>query len=261
MNPGTQLPLRVEGLGVDLGARPVLRDVTFEVAPGSFCAVVGPNGSGKTTLIRALYRSLVPRQGRVLLGGVDLRSLPRAQIARGIAVLRQEPELAFDFQVQELVLMGRSPYKSLLEPDRAEDQDKVQDCLRICDAQDFLLRSFSTLSGGEKQRVLLARALAQDPGILLLDEPTNHLDLYHQLDILTRVRNLGCTVVAALHQLELAHRFADQVLVLHEGRVEAFGPPDEVLVPERIQRVFGVRAERVGQGELSTWAFGLTGDP
>jgi len=250
-----QVNLQVEGLQVSLSRRLILQDVGLSVSRGRFCAVVGPNGSGKTTLIRTLYRSLIPDAGSVRIDDHDLEALPRAQLARSVAVLRQEPDLSFDFSALELVLMGRSPFKGLLEPDREADLEAARDCLRACDAEAFAERGFLTLSGGEKQRVLLARALAQQPGLLLLDEPTNHLDLYHQLDILHRVRNLGCTVVAALHDLQLAHEFADQVVVLSAGRVVADGPPDEALTPQRIREVFNVQARRVQEGAQTVWAF------
>jgi iron complex transport system ATP-binding protein len=259
VSKGSTVGLQVRDLCVELGARSVLKNVSFDVEPGALCVVVGANGSGKTTLIRSLYRSLVPSSGAIELDGQALKDIRRSDIAKKVAVVRQEPDLAFDFSVRELVMMGRSPYKALLQPDRDDDLEKVEACLSMCDVGDLADRGFETLSGGEKQRVLLARALAQEPGLLLLDEPTNHLDLYHQLDMLRRVRRLGCTVVAALHQLELAYRFADIVLVLHEGGCEAFGPPQAVLTSERIARVFGVQAVRVGTGEESTWAFRLEG--
>ncbi len=261
MNESAKVGLQVEDLSVRLGGRIVLQEVGFHVEPGSFCAVVGANGSGKTTLIRSLYRSLSPDRGAISLDGTNLEGMKRLDIAKKVAVVRQEPDLAFDFSVWELVMMGRSPYKTLLQPEGGEDSSRVEACLQMCDVQDLAARGFESLSGGEKQRVLLARALAQEPGLLLLDEPTNHLDLYHQLDMLWRVRKLGCTVVAALHQLELAYRFADTVLVLHEGGCEAFGPPQEVLTSERIARVFGVSAVRVGEGDDSTWAFRRQGPP
>ncbi len=250
-----QVKLQVQGLQVSLSGRRILQDVGLSVSRGRFCAVVGPNGSGKTTLIRSLYRSLSPDAGSVRIDDQDLKDLPRAELARRVAVLRQEPDLSFDFSALELVLMGRSPFKGLLEPDREADLEAAKDCLRACDAESFAERGFLTLSGGEKQRVLGARSLAQQPGLLLLDEPTNHLDLYHQLDILHRVRNLGCTVVAALHDLQLAHTFADQVVVLSAGRVLADGPPDEALTPQRIREVFNVRARRVEEGAQTIWAF------
>ena len=240
--------LDVEDLAVALGGRRVLEGVSISVPPGRFAAVVGPNGSGKTTFIRALYRSVAPAAGRVRIDGADVANLSRGALGRTVAVLRQEGAPPFDFTVAELVAMGRSPFKGLLEPDDADDAARVADCLALCDLEALAGRSFSTLSGGEQQRVLLARALAQQPQVLLLDEPTNHLDLFHQLDLLGRVRTLGCTVVAALHEIALADRFADQVLLLDHGRAVAEGAPADVLTPERLGEVFRVAARRVEGG-------------
>ena len=248
--------LEVAGLTVELGGRSVLEDVKFSIAPGAFCAVVGPNGSGKTTLIRSLYRSIEPASGSISLDGKAIDSFERVALARRVAVLRQESEMAFDFSARELVAMGRSPHKGLMEQDGAEDHAVVDACMRACDLEGLADRSVRMMSGGERQRVLLARALAQQPGLLLLDEPTNHLDLSHKLDILARVREQSCTVVAALHEIELAHRFADFVVILVDGSVEAFGSPDEVLVPARISRVFGVAARRLVDGADAAWVFG-----
>lgn len=247
--------IEVTGLCVDLGGKAILADVEFSVARGAFAVVVGPNGSGKTTLIRSLYRSVEPSRGAVLLDGTPVSAMDRRSIARTMAVLRQEPDLEFDFLVQELVLMGRSPHKGLFDPDSAEDRRTVSEAMDLTDVASLKSRRFSTLSGGEKQRVLLARALAQKPKILLLDEPTNHLDVRHQLDVLHRVRALGLTVVAALHDLNLADTFATQVLVLHAGRLAAEGTPEETLTAERIRETFGVGARRVHYDDRSVIAF------
>lgn len=235
----------VRDLVVELGGRTILDRIDLDVPEGAFTALVGPNGSGKTTLVRTLFRAISPRSGAITIEGRPLQDYDQRTLARKMAVLRQEPELAFDFNVEELVLTGRSPYKRLLDLDGPEDRRIVEEALAMTDAAHLRDRSFATLSGGEKQRILLARALAQQPKILLLDEPTNHLDVRHRLEVLTRVRELGVTVLAALHDLALADRFADRVVMLHEGRVHASGPPEEVITPENVKAVFGVRARRV----------------
>jgi iron complex transport system ATP-binding protein len=237
--------IEVRELAVDLGGKRILDGVSLKVEEGGFCAVVGPNGSGKTTLIRSLYRAIDRAGGDIRIDGSPIDALDRRSLARTIAVLRQEPDLAFDFLVEELVIMGRSPYKGLFDPDLDEDRAIVEGALEMTDVASLKGRNFSTLSGGERQRVLLARALAQRPRILLLDEPTNHLDIRHQLDVLRRVRELGLTVLAALHDLVLADRFAMNVVVLDRGRKVADGPPEQVLTPERIRETFGVSALRV----------------
>ncbi len=248
-------PIEVRDLAVDLGGRRILDGVTFSVDEGAFSVVVGPNGSGKTTLIRSLYRAVGRAGGSIELDGVSVDALDRRALGRKIAVLRQEPELAFDFLVEELVMMGRSPYQGLFDPDSRDDREIVERSLELTDALTLRRRNYSTLSGGERQRVLLARALAQRPRILLLDEPTNHLDVRHQLDVLGRVRELGLTVLAALHDLNLADRFSTQVLVLDGGRTVASGPPKEVLTPERIGATFGVSAVRLAHERGTVLAF------
>ncbi len=235
----------VAGLSVDLGPRRALSGVSFEVAAGRFVAVVGPNGSGKTTLLRAISGALAPALGVVRVGGADVRAMaPRAR-GQTLALLRQEDPLELDFLVEEVVLMGRSPYKRLLEGDGAEDLAIVRDALARTDAAALEGRVFTALSGGERQRVLLARALAQRPRLLLLDEPTNHLDIAHQLAILACVRQLGVTVIAALHDLNLALRFADEAVLLAAGEARAVGPVSAVLTEARVAEVFGVSAERL----------------
>jgi iron complex transport system ATP-binding protein len=246
--------IRAERLSVVLGGATVLDDVSLDVEEGGFSVVLGPNGSGKTTLIRTLYRAIDPSAGTVEVFGRRIDAVPRRELARTLAVLRQEPELEFEFVVEELVMIGRSPHKGLFDGNGPEDRAIVREALELTDAAHLAGRLFSTLSGGEKQRVLLARALAQRPRILLLDEPTNHLDVQHQLDILARVKGLGLTVVAALHDLALADAFATDVVILDRGRIFARGAPRDVLTPERIARVFGVTAERVGSGERSVIA-------
>jgi iron complex transport system ATP-binding protein len=245
----------VRDLSVDLGGKRILDGISFGVEEGSFHAVVGPNGSGKTTLIRSLYRAIDRASGTIRIDGAPIETFDRRALARTIAVLRQEPDLAFDFLVEELVMMGRSPYKNLFDPDREEDREIVRRALELTDVADLGRRNFTTLSGGERQRVLLARALAQRPRILLLDEPTNHLDIRHQLDVLRRVRELGLTVLAALHDLNLADRFATSVLLLDRGRAVAEGPPEVVLTPERIRQIFGVSALRLAHERGGVLAF------
>jgi iron complex transport system ATP-binding protein len=237
--------LDVEGVSVDLGGRPIVEEVTLRVGTGRFAALMGPNGSGKTTLIRAIAGLIPPRRGEIRVGGQRVSTLGRRRLAQTIAVLRQEPRLDVDFLVEEVVMMGRSPHKRLLEPDRAEDRAIVREALEMTDCGDLARRVFTTLSGGEKQRVLLARALAQRPTLLLLDEPTNHLDVRHQLTLLGCVRRLGMTVLAAIHDPNLALRFADDAILLSRGRIHAAGPIAEVMTEARVSDVFGVHAARV----------------
>ncbi|MFY1702906.1 ABC transporter ATP-binding protein [Micromonospora sp. WMMA1923] len=204
--------------------------------------LVGPNGSGKSTLLRGVYRVLRPEAGRAEVDSHSIWDLTAKAAARRVAALVQEPVADFDFDVREIVRMGRSPYLSVLRPATTGDERIVTEALDRVGAASLADRRFRTLSGGEKQRVLLARALAQQPDLLVLDEPTNHLDVRHQLETLELTRQLGIATLTALHDLNLAAAYCDRLYVLDAGRVVASGPPEEVLSPELVGTVFGVGA-------------------
>ncbi|MBK6684089.1 MAG: ABC transporter ATP-binding protein [Deltaproteobacteria bacterium] len=235
--------LEVQDLGVELSARPILSGISFGLAAGQRLAVVGPNGSGKTTLIRALYGSVPHQTGQIRLAGRAIEGVSARSLAQEVAVVRQDEPQAFDFSVEGMVRLGRSPFLPLLGGESPEDRRVVDEALATMELTPLRGRSLATLSGGERQRVLLARALAQTPKLLLLDEPTNHLDVRHQLELLAAVERPGLTVVAALHDLNAASDWADQVLLLDAGRISALGLPAEVLTPERITAVFQVQVE------------------
>ncbi len=236
--------VEASGLQVILGGRTILDELTFQIPAGSFVGLLGPNGSGKTTLIRTIS-GVLPYSGQLFLEGRPLQRWPRRALARRVAVVRQAPTLAFDFTVEDIVLMGRAPHKGWLEPFTAADRARVRAALTAVDLTDAAHRLIHTLSGGEQQRVFLAQALAQEADLLLLDEPTAHLDVHYQFELLERIRSLvaeGRTVVAVFHDLALAARYADRLLVLHQGRLVADGPPDEVLTEDLIARVFRMKA-------------------
>ncbi len=223
------------------GARLVDR-VRLAVDSGTFVGLVGPNGSGKSTLLRTVYRALRPAAGAVRLDGDDLHAMDPRAAARALAALPQESSAEFDFTVAEVVAMGRLPHRG-----RTVASDR-EICARAMDrtgVAHLAGRGFPGLSGGEKQRVLIARALAQQPRVLILDEPTNHLDIAHQLDVLALVRDSGLTVLAALHDLNLAAAHCDVLYVIDQGRIVAAGPPHDVLRPALLAEVFGIRAHPV----------------
>ena len=237
--------LDARDLSVSLDGRPVLRALTFGVAEGERVGLVGPNGAGKTTLLRAVA-GLVPYAGRLALAGREVSGWRPRERARALALVRQQAELSVDFTAEEVVALGRAPHLGWTERLGAEDRARVGEALGALDLGALADRPVTHLSGGEQQRVMLAQALAQDAPLLLLDEPTAHLDVRHQLDVLARARALadaGRTVVAAVHDLELAARFADRLLVLADGRLVADGPPEAVLTPDLLRRAFGVEAE------------------
>ena len=237
--------LRAHRLAVALGGRPVLGDVSFAVAEGERVAVVGANGAGKTTLLRAVA-GLIPYDGGLELHGREVRAWPAKERARAVALVRQQADLSVDFTAAEIVALGRAPWLGWAERLAGADRQRVEAALASVDLTELAHRPVTRLSGGEQQRVALAQALVQDAPLLLLDEPTAHLDVRHQLDLMGRLAALGRegrTVVAAVHDLELAARFADRMWVLSGGTVAADGPPADVLTPGLLRDAFGVEAE------------------
>lgn len=208
-----------------------------------FVGIIGPNGSGKSTLLKSIYRVLTPQSGTVFLDGNALNSYKPKESARKMAVVAQHNYYNFEFSVQDVVLMGRAPHKKAMERDNADDYRIVREALEKVNMGGFAQRSFSTLSGGEQQRVFLARALAQQTQCLILDEPTNHLDIKYQLQLMDIVRSLRLTVVAAIHDLNIAAMYCNKLFVLQNGRIIAFGPPKQVLTREFIRQVYEVEAK------------------
>jgi iron complex transport system ATP-binding protein len=222
----------------------VIQGVSFPVPSGAVLGITGPNGSGKTTLLRALSRVHRPRSGRILLQGRDLYTLPHREVARTMAVCSQQGHVDVELTVEELVLMGRYPHLEGMRGERAEDFAAVQNALEVTGTSHLASRLVTTLSGGERQRVQLARALAQEPRLLMLDEPTAHLDIGFQVEIMDLVSRLNTgtqvTVVMVLHDLNLAARYCQRLVMLKEGRVQASGDPEQVLVPELLEAVYGI---------------------
>ena len=223
--------------------RRIIEAISFDVPAGSTTAIVGANGAGKSTLLRSIYRQNRPIAGRVSLGGHDIWQMPARDVSRLIAAVLQDVAADFAFTVREVVAMGRIPYCDSLFSRGAEDEAIIGQALSEFELADFADRPFSGLSGGEKQRALLARAIVQQPKLIVLDEPTNHLDIRHQLEIIEMLRRLDMTVLVTLHDLNLAAALADQVLVLRDGRICALGPPEAVLTPATIRAAFDVEAD------------------
>ena len=223
-------------------ARHIVRDVSLHVGQGEMVGLLGPNGSGKSTLLRMIYRTLQPTCGSVHVNGRDVWRSAARDNARAMAVLAQEHGGEFELRVRDVVLMGRTPHQTAWARDSAEDFRIVAQALQRVNASGLSERMFSTLSGGEKQRVLMARALAQQAPLLILDEPTNHLDVRHQFELMNLIRSLGLTALAALHELPLAAHYCDRLYLLKDGALAAQGTPVEVLTPEIIADVYGVHA-------------------
>lgn len=242
--------VKVEGVSYAYTRQWVLMDVSLEIFRGEIFGVVGPNASGKTTLIRLLCGLLRPRRGRVELLGRDLSRMSRREIARAVAVVPQESMLLYAFTVLDVVLMGRTPHLPPLGFEGRKDLEIAVSALEWVGCVHLKGRPFNELSEGERQRVLIARALAQGPRVLLMDEPTAHLDLRHQMDFVDLIVRLNAeeslTIVWVSHDLNLAALCCGRMLLLHQGRVFSLGPPQDVLNEESIGRVYGrsVRVDR-----------------
>lgn len=235
---------------VDIADNLIVDAVTLAVASGHFVGLVGPNGSGKSTLLRCLYRALTPTSGQILTDGRNIAAISMRDNARQVAALAQDNTLQFDFTAAEVVATGRLPHTRILRGDRPHDIDICRRAMQTADVAHLSERSFLTLSGGERQRILIARALAQQPNVLVLDEPTNHLDVHHQYGVLSAVKSLSITVVAALHDLNLAAQFCDCLFVLNGGRLVCSGPPHEVITAEVVQRWFSITGHIVDHPRL-----------
>jgi len=234
--------LKIEGLTYSYGGNYAVSDVSLHVDRGEFVGLIGPNGSGKSTVLKNIYRGLTPDRGSITLDGENLLKMPYRRSAQKLAVVGQENDVPFDFLVEEIVAMGRSPHKRMFDVDSAEDKRIVHHALEHLGMEKMAKRSYLHLSGGEKQRVLIARAVAQESDFLILDEPTNHLDVSYQLQIFDFIRRLNVTVLSAIHDLNMAALYCDRLYVLKNGRIVLHGAPEEVLTPENIYNVYGVRA-------------------
>ena len=237
--------LEADNLSVSIGDTTILNDVSFRIHEGESVGILGPNGSGKTTLLRCIAGAQ-PFSGSLSLDGVPIGRWKPRPLARRLAFLRQSTSVTFDFSVEELVMLGRAPHKRMLEPYSADDSEHVSRALERVELGDLRGRSVLTLSGGELQRAFLAQALVQEAPLLLLDEPTAHLDIHHRFEFMELVRELataGRTLITVFHDLELAARFADRLIVLDGGRVAASGPPADVLTQDILAQVFRIGSQ------------------
>lgn len=248
---GQRSTLEADRVSRVINGRLILDGVSLAPRPGSVTGLLGPNGSGKSTLLRLLSGVLVPASGVVTLDGRPLGDWGRRTVARRVAVVEQHADTLVELTVRDVVRLGRIPHRRAWTPATEADEKAVRTALEHTGLTDRAGQPWHTLSGGERQRVQIARALAQEPRELLLDEPTNHLDIQHQLDLLNLVAELPVTSVIALHDLNLAAMYCDQVVVLRQGRVVAAGTPGSTLTESLIANVYGVRAAvtRPGPGD------------
>jgi iron complex transport system ATP-binding protein len=235
--------VRVEHLHISFGRRPVLRDLSLEVAAGAFFIIIGPNSAGKTTLLKTLAGAVRPNEGQVEIWGVPVGRYAQRDLARMVAVVPQRAPTDISFTVQETVLMGRSPHVGWLGLEKQKDLDLAGEAMNITNVAHLARRPLSQLSGGELQRVVIARALCQQPLLILLDEPTAALDPAHQVNIMDLMAQLqqerGLTVIMVSHDLNLAAMYGDQLLLLKEGRRISSGSPEEVLTYEQLEQAYG----------------------
>lgn len=237
-------PIKTSELSYGVNGKTIVDDVTFEIKRNEFLGIVGPNGAGKSTLLRLLARIINPTEGRILLDGEDISGYEAKELYKKISFLPQTSYFDFPLSVLEVVLTGRYPYLGIFESESKEDIRRAEDCLSLVDLEGFSRRKVTTLSGGEQQRVSIARVLAQETDFIFLDEPSSHLDIHHKFTLMELLRSLaqkGKGIVAVLHDLDLASKFCEKILVLENGRVAALGEPSHVLSEKLLSSVFKVR--------------------
>ncbi|WP_299568834.1 ABC transporter ATP-binding protein [uncultured Shewanella sp.] len=232
--------LSVEHLSWSVDDNQILSRVNFALQQGEMLGLIGPNGAGKSSLLRCFYRYITPEQGQVKLFGQNISDFTQKQLATKVAVVQQETPHYFEMTTEQIVAMGLTPHKGLFESDSQADKRHIVDALEKVGLQLKAKQQYEQLSGGEKQRALIARAIVQQPQLLILDEPTNHLDIRYQIQILELVRQLGISVITSIHDLNLASAVCDRLLLLDKGQCVAQGLPDEVLTEAIIGDVFGV---------------------
>ncbi|MFV0527901.1 MAG: ABC transporter ATP-binding protein [Lachnospiraceae bacterium] len=237
--------MQIEGLNYSYGEKMAADHVSIDVKEGEFVGLIGPNGSGKSTVLKNVYRGLTPDSGTITLDGENLLTMPYKKSALKMAVVGQENDVPFDFMVEEIVAMGRSPHKKLFDIDSVHDKEMVHHALEHLGMEHMAKRNYLHLSGGEKQRVIIARAVAQESDFFILDEPTNHLDVSYQIQIFDFIKRLKVTVLSAIHDLNMAALYCDRIYVLKAGKIILEGTPEEVLTPENIYDVYGVKSSVV----------------
>lgn len=239
-----EFPILVEGLHFAYSKTPVLNGVDMRIRKGSFTTIVGPNGSGKSTFVKNLTRMVHSSKGLVTVNGRDLTSYSHKELSKVMASVPQVTATEFDFSAHEVVMMGRYPHLRRFQPESEQDHKIVEDAMRATGVWEMRNFPINSLSGGEQQRVIIARAIAQEPEILVLDEPISHLDLHHQIELMRLTRKLtkerGITVVAILHDLNFAIEFSDYVFMMKDGRVYKEGSPSNVIKEEYIKDVYAV---------------------
>ena len=237
------MEISAQAINVCFNKKHILQNLDFNLHNKEFVGIIGPNGSGKSTFLKCLYRVLRPNAGTIKFNGQNLDELSFRESAQRLAVVAQHNFCSFDFSVMEIVLMGRAPHKTIFESNNNTDYAIALEALKTVGLENFADRSFITLSGGEQQRVILARALTQQTNCLILDEPTNHLDIKYQLQIMDIVKELNLSVAAAIHDLNIAAMYCDRLIALQDGKIIGNGSPRQLLTENFIYDTYGIKCK------------------
>ncbi|MFZ2071577.1 MAG: ABC transporter ATP-binding protein [Halobacteriota archaeon] len=239
------MKLKIKDIEFSYASVPVLKDVSIELAESEMLSVVGPNGAGKSTLIRCIDRILKPQKGCILLDERDIKELSRLELAKKMGYIPQTTSQVFPATVLDTVLMGRRPHVGWRSGET--DMEKALEMLQLMNIEEFAMRDINELSGGQQQKVFIARALTQEPAVLLLDEPTSNLDIRHQLEVMDIIKKIviekGISAIMAIHDLNLASRYADRIVMMHSGTIFSAGSPVSTLTSENIEHVYGVEVK------------------
>lgn len=230
----------------------ILKNINFEIEKGSFISILGPNGSGKTTLLKNICNLLEPYNGSIFIDNEDIKDIKYKELAKEMAVVHQNDDLDFDFSVYDIVAMGRYPYLKRFQKESSHDFDIIKKAMIDTEVWNLKDKNIKEISGGEAQRVMVARALTQQPEILILDEPISHLDIKHQIGILSLCKKLNkennITILMTIHDINLAGKYSDHIILINNGKIESIDTPKNVLTEENIEKVYGVEVEIINMG-------------
>ncbi len=236
------MDLNIKNLSVTIEEKKIIENLNIDIEAKNLVGIIGPNGSGKSTLLKTIYRVLKYNEGSIYINGKDIKVMSLRETAKEMAVVAQHNEQEFDFNVYDMVLIGRSPHKKFLERDSRDDYEIVDEALEKVDMLAYKERKYNSLSGGEKQRIILARALAQQTNCLILDEPTNHLDIKYQFQFMNIAKNLDITVIAAIHDLNIASLYCDEIYALKDGKIVKSGSPTDIFTEKLIYDLYEVES-------------------
>ena len=237
------MDLEVKNVSYSIQNIDIVKSISLKVTGNTFHTILGPNGCGKTTFLKTIYRINKPNEGVIYLNGKDLKEISIRESAKNMAVVAQFNEMAFESSVLDIVLLGRTPHLNFIQRESKEDYEIAYDALKRVGMYEKREQSYLTLSGGEKQRIVLARALAQKPSLLLLDEPLNHLDIKYQLEILKIIKESNINVLAVLHDVQLASKFSDYIYLMKDGEIKYEGKPSECITKENLYDIYGVKCD------------------